>query len=48
MEAHIPSGAEAFDLLKEYNQNESLIKHALAVEAVMCYFAHKFGEDGGK
>jgi putative nucleotidyltransferase with HDIG domain len=48
METHIPTRKEAFELLKEYNQNESLIKHALAVEAVMRYFADKFGEDQEK
>jgi len=48
MKTHIPTRAEAFDLLKEYNQDESLIKHAFAVEAVMRYFAHKFGEDEEK
>ena len=31
--------------LKEYNQSESLIKHALAVEGVMRHFAELFGED---
>lgn len=36
---------EAYQLLTEYNQSESLIKHALAVEAVMRYFAGKKGED---
>lgn len=36
---------EAYQLFKEYNQSESLIKHALAVEAVMRYFAAKKGED---
>ncbi|MGI6549470.1 MAG: HDIG domain-containing metalloprotein [Syntrophomonadales bacterium] len=36
---------EAFDLLKKYNQSDNLIKHALAVEAVMRYFARQFGED---
>jgi putative nucleotidyltransferase with HDIG domain len=36
---------EAFSLLKEYNQDESLIKHALAVEAVMRHFALLFGEE---
>jgi len=36
------------ELLKEYNQNESLIKHALAVEAVMVHFAELFGEDKEK
>ncbi|NLZ44192.1 MAG: HDIG domain-containing protein, partial [Clostridia bacterium] len=30
---------------KKYNQDESLIKHALAVEAVMRHFAGVFGED---
>jgi putative nucleotidyltransferase with HDIG domain len=48
METHIPTRKEAFELLKEFNQNESLIKHALAVEAVMRYFADKFGEDQEK
>jgi predicted hydrolase (HD superfamily) len=37
-----PTRAEAFELLKKYNQNESLIKHALAVEAVMLHFADFF------
>ncbi|ADL07171.1 HDIG domain-containing metalloprotein [Thermosediminibacter oceani] len=41
----IPTRQEAFELLKKYNQNESLIKHALAVEAVMRHFAKLFGED---
>ena len=36
---------EAFELLKEYTKNESLIKHALAVEAAMRAYARKFGED---
>ena len=36
---------EALRLLKEYNQDESLIRHALAVEAVMRHFATLFGED---
>jgi predicted hydrolase (HD superfamily) len=44
METHMPNRKEAFELLKEYNHEESLIKHALAVEAVMRYFAKKFGE----
>jgi len=48
METHIPNRKEAFELLKEYNHEESLIKHALAVEAVMRYFAKKFGEDEEK
>ena len=43
-----PSREEAFSLLKEYNKSEGLIKHALAVEAVMRYFARKRGEDEEK
>ncbi|TYP49286.1 HDIG domain-containing metalloprotein [Thermosediminibacter litoriperuensis] len=41
----ITTREEAFALLKKYNQNESLIKHALTVEAVMRHFAELFGED---
>ncbi len=48
MEAYVPMRAEAFALLREYNSDESLIKHALSVEAVMRYFARKFGEDEEK
>lgn len=48
MKTNVPTREEAFELLKEYNQNESLIKHALAVEAVMRYFAKKFGQDQEK
>jgi putative nucleotidyltransferase with HDIG domain len=40
-----PGREEAFSLLKKYNQNEGLIKHALAVEAVMRYCARKRGQD---
>ena len=43
-----PSRQEAFSLLKKYNKNEGLIKHALAVEAVMRYFARKLGRDEEK
>ena len=48
METNVPTRKEAFELLKEYNQDESLIKHALAVEAVMRYLANKFGQDREK
>jgi predicted hydrolase (HD superfamily) len=41
----IPSREDAFALLCEYNKQESLIRHGLAVEAVMRYFAEKTGED---
>ncbi|MBN1852895.1 MAG: HDIG domain-containing protein [Pirellulales bacterium] len=41
----VPSRAEAFALLQEFNQSENLIRHALAVEAVMRYIARKQGED---
>lgn len=47
-EPYIPSREEAFELLKEYTKTEGLIKHALAVEGVMRYFASKFGEDPEK
>ncbi len=43
-----PTREDALQLLKEYNSNESLIKHALAVESVMRYFARHFGEDEEK
>lgn len=32
-------------LLKKYNRSDALIKHALAVEAVMGYYAEKYGEE---
>ena len=43
-----PTRDEAWALLKEYNKSEGLIKHALAVEAVMRYCARKRGEDEDK
>lgn len=36
---------QAFELLNEYNKSQGLIKHALAVEAVMRYFAQKLAQD---
>ena len=43
-----PTREEAWSLLTEYNKSDSLIKHALAVEAVMRYVARKKGEDEEK
>ncbi|MCG0274910.1 MAG: HDIG domain-containing protein [Thermosediminibacteraceae bacterium] len=43
--AKVPTREEAFALLKKYIKSENLIKHALAVEAVMRHFAELFGED---
>ena len=39
MGATTPTREQAFELLTEFNQNESHLKHALAVEAVMRHFA---------
>ena len=44
----IPTRASALELFKKYNQSESLMKHALAVEGVMRYMARKAGEDEDK
>lgn len=43
-----PNRAQAFELLTKYNKNESLIRHALSVEAVMVHFAELYGEDKEK
>jgi len=48
MGSQIPTREEALALLRQYNKNESLIKHALAVEGVMRYIARKRGEDEEK
>lgn len=48
MSTHVPTRSEAWALLQEFNQNENLIKHALAVEGVMRYMARKRGEDEEK
>jgi putative nucleotidyltransferase with HDIG domain len=39
---------EALALVHEYVKNEGLIKHMLAVEAAMHFYAGKFGEDNQK
>lgn len=41
----VPTREEAFALLKQYNSSDSLIRHGLAVEGVMRYFAAKRGGD---
>lgn len=40
-----PTRAQAWETLNEFTKSPSLIKHALAVEAAMRYYARKFGED---
>jgi putative nucleotidyltransferase with HDIG domain len=44
MENSVPTRSAAYLLLTQYTQNESLIKHALAVEAVMLHFARLLQE----
>jgi len=41
----VPNREQAYELLTKYNKNESLIKHALTVEAVMLHFAEILGEE---
>lgn len=48
METNTPTREQAFALLTEFNQTDSLVKHALAVEAVMRHFARQRGEDEEK
>lgn len=48
MNSNLPTRPQAYSLLTQYNQNDSLIKHALAVEGVMRYAARKRGEDEDK
>ena len=48
MSEKVPTREDAYKLLTQYNQNDSLIKHALAVEGVMRYFARKRGENEEK
>ena len=45
---YVPTREEAFNLLEEYTNTDGLIKHALAVEGVMRYFASKYNEDEEK
>ena len=43
-ETHVPTREEALALLKQYTKTESLLGHALSVEAVMRHMARKYGE----
>jgi|GEM_PF-3349607 len=40
MQVHRPTYEEAISLLKEFNENESLLRHAYSVEAVMRYVVY--------
>lgn len=43
-----PDRNQAYQLLLQYNTSQHLIRHALAVEAVMRFFAQKYGHDPEK
>ena len=45
MSADTPTRDQALGLLRQYNRSEALIRHGLAVEAVMRQLARRFGED---
>jgi predicted hydrolase (HD superfamily) len=45
MERNVPTRKEALELLHQYNESDSLRKHAYAVEGVMRYMARKRVED---
>jgi putative nucleotidyltransferase with HDIG domain len=36
---------EALALVREYVKNEALVRHMLAVEAAMCFYAEKYSQD---
>jgi len=48
MEEKVPTRQEALESLHEYNQSDTLRKHAYTVEGVMRYIARKRGEDEDK
>jgi putative nucleotidyltransferase with HDIG domain len=48
MQEHIPTYDEALSLFQEFNQSESLLKHAYTVEGVMRHMARKMDEDEEK
>lgn len=45
MTQQVHTRQQALNLLKEYNKSDSLVKHALSVEAVMRHFAQINNED---
>jgi putative nucleotidyltransferase with HDIG domain len=48
MDSETPTREDALALLREFNRSDSLIKHALSVEAVMRHFARQRGADEEK
>ena len=48
MQQDKPTYEAALSLFREFNQSESLVKHAYAVEGVMRYMARKMGGDEEK
>lgn len=44
MSNYVPTREDAMELFKEYNKTDSLLKHALAVEATMKHFAGLFND----
>ena len=45
VETHTPTRDEAWALVTELTQSETLRRHMRAVEAAMCAYARRFGED---
>lgn len=48
MQEHTPTYDESLSLFRQFNQSDSLLKHAYSVEGVMRYIARKMGEDEEK
>jgi predicted hydrolase (HD superfamily) len=46
MQMLIPNRQGALEILHEFNKSDSLIRHALAVEAVMIHFSEFLNQDG--
>jgi putative nucleotidyltransferase with HDIG domain len=41
----MPTREKAWELVNAYTENQNLVRHMLAVEAAMCAYARKYGED---